>query len=84
MANENIEITAYLKTFCGWSEGVRAVFRKYELDFVEKDIIKNPAFRWDRACGARERRGRCRGMARRKRAPREERRRSGRTDRLRL
>ncbi len=47
MANENIEITAYLKTFCGWSEGVRAVFRKYELDFVEKDIIKNPAFRWE-------------------------------------
>ncbi len=47
MANENLEITAYLKTFCGWSEGVRAVFRKYDLDFVEKDIIKNPAFRWE-------------------------------------
>ena len=47
MANENIEITAYLKTFCGWSEGVRAVFRKYELEYVEKDIIKNPAFRWE-------------------------------------
>lgn len=47
MANENIEITAYLKTFCGWSEGVRAIFRKYALDYVEKDIIKNPAFRWE-------------------------------------
>lgn len=47
MANENIEITAYLKTFCGWSEGVRAIFRKYTLDYVEKDIIKNPAFRWE-------------------------------------
>ena len=41
------KITAYLKTFCGWSEGVRAVMRKYELDFEEKDIIKNPAFRWE-------------------------------------
>ena len=47
MANENLEITAYLKTFCGWSEGVRSVFRKYELDYTEKDIIKNPAFRWE-------------------------------------
>jgi glutaredoxin len=40
-------ITAYLKTYCGWSEGVRAIFRKYELSFEEKDIIKNPAFRWE-------------------------------------
>jgi monothiol glutaredoxin len=41
------KITAYLKTFCGWSEGVRAVMRKYNLPFEEKDIIKNPAFRWE-------------------------------------
>ena len=41
------EITAYLKTFCGWSEGIRAIMRKYELPFEEKDIIKNPAFRWE-------------------------------------
>ncbi|MEY4483297.1 MAG: hypothetical protein RL693_749 [Verrucomicrobiota bacterium] len=41
------KITAYLKTYCGWSEGVRAVFRKYHLEFEEKDIIKNPAFRWE-------------------------------------
>ncbi len=47
MANEKPEITAYLKTFCGWSEGVRAVFRKYGLEYTEKDIIKNPAFRWE-------------------------------------
>ena len=47
MAEKDIEITAYLKTFCGWSEGVRAIFRKYDLDFEEKDIIKNPAFRWE-------------------------------------
>ena len=41
------KITAYLKTFCGWSEGVRAVLRKHDLEFEEKDIIKNPAFRWE-------------------------------------
>ena len=41
------KITAYLKTYCGWSEGVRAIFRKYGLEFEEKDIIKNPAFRWE-------------------------------------
>jgi monothiol glutaredoxin len=41
------EITAYLKTQCGWSNGVRAVLAKYELAYTEKDIIKNPAFRWE-------------------------------------
>ena len=41
------EITAYLKTHCGWSAGVRAVFAKYDLPFTEKDIIQNPAFRWE-------------------------------------
>ena len=41
------KITVYLKTFCGWSEGVRAIMRKYALAYEEKDIIKNPAFRWE-------------------------------------
>src|SRR5437016_6410372 len=41
------QIVAYLKTSCGWSNGVRAVLRKYELPYEEKDIIKNPAFRWE-------------------------------------
>lgn len=41
------EITAYLKTHCGWSNGVRAVLAKYDLAYTEKDIIKNPAFRWE-------------------------------------
>lgn len=45
--SQDIEITAYLKTYCGWSEGVRAIMRKYDLAFEEKDIIKNPAFRWE-------------------------------------
>jgi len=47
MADQNLNITAYLKTHCGWSEGVRAIFRKYDLDYEEKDIIQNPAFRWE-------------------------------------
>jgi glutaredoxin len=46
-STESPQITAYLKTFCGWSEGVRAIFRKYDLPYEEKDIIKNPAFRWE-------------------------------------
>ncbi len=41
------EITAYLKTTCGWSNGVRAVLKKYDLPYTEKDIIQNPAFRWE-------------------------------------
>ncbi len=47
MKNDPPVITTYLKTFCGWSEGVRAVMRKYSLEFEEKDIIKNPAHRWE-------------------------------------
>ena len=41
------EITAYVKTQCGWSNGVRAVLKKYDLTYTEKDIIQNPAFRWE-------------------------------------
>lgn len=39
------KITAYLKTHCGWSNGVRAVLSKYDLEYEEKDIIKNPQYR---------------------------------------
>src|SRR5438876_12442422 len=41
------KITAYLKTTCGWSAGVRAVLAKYNLPYTEKDTIQNPAFRWE-------------------------------------
>jgi glutaredoxin-related protein len=44
---ETPQIVAYLKTQCGWSNGVRAVLRKYNLPYQEKDIIQNPAFRWE-------------------------------------
>jgi glutaredoxin len=46
-AMQTPEITAYLKTHCGWSAGVRAVLAKYNLKYTEKDIIQNPAFRWE-------------------------------------
>lgn len=44
---EKPQITAWLKTSCGWSNGVRAVMRKYDIPYTDKDIIKNPAFRWE-------------------------------------
>lgn len=45
--HQDLRITCYLKTYCGWSEGVRAIMRKYDLGYEEKDIIQNPAFRWE-------------------------------------
>ena len=36
------KIIAYLKPTCGWSQGVRAVLRKYDLPFEDRDIINNP------------------------------------------
>lgn len=47
MNHQNLKIVCYLKTYCGWSEGVRAIMRKYDLAYEEKDIIKNPAFKWE-------------------------------------
>jgi len=40
-----MKIVAYLKPQCGWSNGVRAVLRKYELSFEDRDIINDPAQR---------------------------------------
>src|ERR1700691_5052171 len=36
------KIVAYLKPTCGWSQGVRAVLRKYDLSFEDRDIINDP------------------------------------------
>lgn len=47
MSQPSPVITVYLKTYCGWSQGVRAILAKYNLPYEEKDIIKNPAFRWE-------------------------------------
>jgi glutaredoxin len=39
------KITAYLKPSCGWSQGVRAIMRKYDLPFEDRDIINDPVQR---------------------------------------
>ncbi len=35
------KIIAYLKPSCGWSGGVRAVFKKYGLPFEDRDVINS-------------------------------------------
>ncbi len=37
-----MKIKAYLKPTCGWSNGVRAILRKYELPYEDIDIINEP------------------------------------------
>lgn len=39
------KVIAYMKPQCGWSQGVRAVLRKYDLPFEDRDIINDPAQR---------------------------------------
>lgn len=36
-----MKIIAYLKPTCGWSMGVRAIMKKYDLEFEDRDIINN-------------------------------------------
>jgi monothiol glutaredoxin len=36
------KIIAYLKPSCGWSQGVRAIMRKYDLPYEDRDIINDP------------------------------------------
>jgi monothiol glutaredoxin len=36
-----MKIRAYLKPSCGWSRGVRAVFKKYGLEYEDIDIINS-------------------------------------------
>ena len=38
-----MKINAYLKPSCGWSNGVRAIMRKYNLAYEDIDIINNRA-----------------------------------------
>lgn len=37
-----MEIKAWLKPYCGWSNGVRAIMKKYHLQYEDIDIINNP------------------------------------------
>jgi glutaredoxin len=39
------KVVAYLKPTCGWSQGVRAILRKYELPFEDRNIISDPGQR---------------------------------------
>ena len=39
------KVIAYLKPTCGWSQGVRAVLRKYDLPYEDRDIVNDPAQR---------------------------------------
>jgi monothiol glutaredoxin len=39
------KVIAYLKPTCGWSQGVRAVLRKYDRPFEDRDIINDPVQR---------------------------------------
>src|SRR5208337_4119828 len=41
---EKPKIIAYLKPTCGWSNGVRAVLRKYDLPFEDRNV-KDPVIR---------------------------------------
>jgi len=36
------KIIAYLKPHCGWSMGVRAIMKKYDLVYEDRDIINDP------------------------------------------
>ncbi|HZP59994.1 MAG TPA: glutaredoxin [Opitutaceae bacterium] len=38
-----MKIKAYLKPSCGWSNGVRAIMRKYNLPYEDIDIINQRA-----------------------------------------
>ena len=42
---EKPKIIAYLKPWCGWSNGGRAVLKKYDLPYEDRDIINDPAQR---------------------------------------
>ena len=35
------KIVAYLKPSCGWSMGVRAIMKKYDLPYEDRDIIND-------------------------------------------
>ena len=37
------KIIAYMKPSCGWSNGVRAVLKKYDLAYEDRDVINDAA-----------------------------------------
>ena len=45
-----MNIRAYLKPDCGWSRGVRAIMRKYDLAFEDVDIVNHRAHYEEMVC----------------------------------
>jgi len=45
MTMEKPKIIAYLKPSCGWSMGVRAILKKHDLPYEDRDIINDPVQR---------------------------------------
>lgn len=45
--SDNPEIVAWLKPWCGWSRGVRAVLDKYNLKYDERDVGNDPNMRME-------------------------------------
>lgn len=44
MSEQNeLKLIAYLKPTCGWSMGVRAIMKKYDLSYEDRDIINDPS-----------------------------------------
>lgn len=41
------EIICFTKTYCGWCQGIRKLLRQNSLPFLEKDLMKNPAYAWE-------------------------------------
>ncbi len=41
------KVIAYLKPWCGWSKGVRAIMEKYSLEYEDRDIINDPQQRME-------------------------------------
>ena len=37
-----MKVIAWLKPYCGWSNGVRAIFKKYNIEYDDRDIINDP------------------------------------------
>jgi monothiol glutaredoxin len=43
--NPQPQIIAWLKPTCGWSNGVRATLKKYQLTYDDRNIVADPAHR---------------------------------------
>ena len=42
ISTQSPSVIAYLKPTCGWSNGVRAILKKYELAYEDRDVRNDP------------------------------------------